>query len=944
MGIRHYALGQGMLGGVGDASTTSGDFRPVLGRSCTRLIGRRRERTDLRALVDAVREGKSRALVVSGEPGVGKTALLDWLVDETSGVRIVRATGVQAEMDLPFAALHQLLAPMLDRLDRLPAPQRDALRTFFGISPGKAPNRFFGGLAVLGLLADVAEEEPLICVIDDEQWLDRASAQVLAFVARRLERESVGLVFATRRPSRDLADLPQLAVEGLEDEDARMLLDSVGTGPLDERIRDQVISETRGNPLALLELLRGMSPAEIAGGLGIRRGATPLSKKIEESFRRRIDVLPAERRRLLLLAAVDSVGDLTLLVRAATHLGIPCETVAGVMETGLIEVRPHVRFRHPLVRSALMSSSSQQEIREAHRALAEATDPEQDPDRRAWHRALAATGPDEDVAEELGRSADRALARGGLTATAAFLERAAVLTPDPARRAQRMLTAACAKLDADAPDDALRLLEAADAGPEDAVRTAQAEHLRGRIVLEQQRMPEAALILHGAAQRMEAFDPALTREIYLEALVAAGLSAAPDGSNSFFTVLEAARNAPAASPEPRRAVDVLLDALVARATKGYEVAGPMLAEALSMISGPGGDLGRLVNGRAATVLAMEMWDAEASFTIATRQARAARGTGAMGQLRVALNVLGLGQVLAGEFASAGELISEYCILTETTGNPYFPFPEMMLAAWRGQEGRVWELAETSRRAAIGRGTDAVTPYVGCMSAVLHNGRGRHGEALSAAREVFEHDLCGLGPFVVPELAEAAARTGDRGVVDDVLGWLSDRTRTVPADWSLGIEARLRAFLAHGSDAEGFYRESIERLARTRVRVEVARAHLLYGEWLRREKRRADAREQLSTAHGMLATMGADAYADRARRELLATGATARKRTDDTRKQLTPQEVQIARLARAGLSNAEIGARLFISARTVQYHLRKVFMKLGISARGQLDAVLPDDGK
>ncbi len=927
---------------MGDArSTSSGDFRPAEGGSCTRLIGRHREREALKALVDAVRAGESQALVVSGEPGVGKTALLDWLVDETSGVRIVRATGVQAEMDLPFAALQQLLAPMLDRLDRLPVPQRDALRTFFGISPGKAPNRFFGGLAVLGLLADVAGQQPLICVIDDEQWLDRASAQVLAFVARRLERESVGLVFATRRPSRDLAGLPQLVVEGLGDEDARTLLDSVGTGPLDERIRDQVISETRGNPLALLELLRGMSPAEIAGGLGIRRGARPLSKKIEESFRRRIDVLPAETRRLLLLAGVDPVGDPALLNRAATHLGIPCETATAAMQTGLIEVRHHVRFRHPLVRSALTNSSSPQEIRESHSALAEATDPEQDPDRRAWHRALAATGPDEDVAEELERSADRALARGGLTATAAFLEQAAILTPDPARRAQRMLRAACAKLDADATDDAMRLLEVAEAGPADALRKAEVEHLRGRITLEQQRMPEAAGILLGAARRMEPFDPDLTREIHLEALVAAVLGAARDGSTSFLAVAEAACKAPAA-PEPRRAVDVVLDAWVARATKGYAAAGPLLVEALRMVSGPDGDSARLVGGRAAALLAMELWDAEAWFTNATRQARVARGTGAMGQLRVAVNILGLGRVLAGEFTSARELIAEYCILTEATGNPYFPFPEMMLVAWRGQEARARELVEASRRAALGQGADAVMPYVGCASAVLHNGLGRHGEALVAAREVFEHDPCGLGPFVVPELAEAAARTGDRGTVDEALEWLSERTRTVPTDWSLGIEARLRAFLAQGSHAEGFYQESVERLGRTRVRVELARAHLLYGEWLRREKRRADAREQLSTAHDMLTTMGAGAYADRARRELLATGATARKRTDDTRRELTPQEVQIARLARAGLSNTEIGARLFISARTMQYHLRKVFIKFGISARGQLDAVLPDD--
>jgi DNA-binding CsgD family transcriptional regulator len=505
-----------------------------------------------------------------------------------------------------------------------------------------------------------------------------------------------------------------------------------------------------------------------------------------------------------------------------------------------------------------------------------------------------------------------------------------------------MLTAACAKLDADATDDAMRLLEVAEAGPSDALRTAEAEHLRGRIALEQQRMPEAPRILLGAARRWEPFDPALTREIYLEALLAAVLGDALDSSDSFSAVVEAAGDAPAA-PEPPRALDVLLDAWVARATKGYAVAAPMFVEALRMISGPDGDAGPLVGGRAAVVLAMELWDAEASFTIATREARVARGTGAMGQLRVALSSLGLGQVLAGEFASAREVVAEYRILTEATGNPYFPFPEMMLMAWRGRETRVRELSEVSRRTAPGQGNGAVMLFAGCMNAVLHNGLGRHREALVAAREVFEHDPCGLGPFVVPELAEAAVRTGDRAAVVDVLEWLSERTRTAPTDWSLGIEARLRAFLAHGSDAEGFYQESIERLGRTRVRVELARAHLLYGEWLRREKRRADAREHLSTAHDMLTPMGADAYANRARRELLATGATARKRTDDTRKELTPQEAQITQLARAGLSNAEIGARLFISARTVQYHLRKVFMKLGISSRGQLDAVLPDDG-
>jgi hypothetical protein len=437
-----------------------GGWRPSRLRGPTgELRGRRRECGVLDQLMDAVRGGEGRALVVRGEPGVGKTALLDYLAEQASGCRVARAVGVESEMELAFAGVHQLCAPMLDRLERLPGPQREALRTAFGLSSGSAPDRFLVGLAVLSLLADVAEEHPLVCLVDDEQWLDRASAQVLGFVARRLVAESVGLVFAARVPSGELAALPELVVEGLGEADARRLLEAALTGPLDMRVRDRIVAETSGNPLALVELPRGLPPAELAGGFALP-DTMPLSGRIEASFRRRLDALPADTRVLLLVAAAEPVGDPVLVWRAAGRLGVRVEAATPAAEAGLLEVGARVRFRHPLVRSAAYRSASPRERQEVHRALAEATDPELDPDRRAWHQAHAAPGPDEDVAAELERSAGRAQARGGLAAAAAFLQRAVALTQDPARRAERALAAAQASLQAGAFDAALGLVNA----------------------------------------------------------------------------------------------------------------------------------------------------------------------------------------------------------------------------------------------------------------------------------------------------------------------------------------------------------------------------------------------------------------------------------------------------------------------------------------------------
>jgi DNA-binding CsgD family transcriptional regulator len=848
-------------------------------------------------------------------------------------------------MELAYAGLHQLLTPMLGRLERLPAPQRAALRTAFGLSSGPAPDSFLVGLATLSLLADAAEKQPLVCLVDDLQWLDHASAQVLGFVARRLAAESIGLVFAARVPGDELAGLPELVIEGLQEADARALLDAVVTGPLDPRIRDRIVAETHGNPLALLDLPWGVGPAKLAGGFALP-DAIPLEGRIEESFRRRLDALPADTRVLVLVAAAEPVGDPVLVWRAARRLGIRAEAATPGADAGLLEVGARVRFRHPLVRSAAYRAASLQERQDIHRALAQATDPTLDPDRRAWHQAQATPGPDEEIAAELERSASRAQARGGLAAAAAFLERASMLSPGPARRARRLLAAARATRAAGALDAALGLLVTLEAGPLDALSAAEVEHLRGLIALVQRGPSDAARLLLRAARRLEPLDAGLARDTYLEALWAA-IWAGDLGSPGGVAAAEAARAAPP-GPGPTRAVDVLLEALAVRLMEGYAAAAPLLTQALELslaldVTNDDAGLWRwLAGGRAGAIVALELWDAESWHALAAVQAQFARDTGALVHLQYALNFLAMAHLFAGDLTTAAQLIDEDRLIAEATGNRPVGYAAMALVAWQGQEAPAWELIEATSRAATARGLGRMVSFADYASSVLYNGLGRHDIARDAAWRAFEHDELGYGPYVVPELAEAASRTGDVELVRAILRWLSERTGAAPTEWALGIEARARALLSEGDAAERHYRESIARLGRTPVRVQLARAHLLYGEWLRRQRRRLDAREQLRTAHVMLDAMGIEAFAERARRELQATGATARKRTVVTSGELTAQEAVIARLAREGLSNPEIGSRLFISARTVQSHLGKIFAKLAISSRGQLDQVLTSD--
>ena len=909
------------------------------------LRGRRTECATLDRLLEAARGGHSGVLVLRGEAGVGKSALLEYTREAASEFRVTQAAGVESEMELPFAGLHQLCATLLDRLDRLPPPQRDALGTAFGLTSGTRPDRFLVGLASLSLLSDAVDQEPLLCLIDDAQWLDQSSAQVLAFVARRLKAESIALFFAEREPVEldSLAGLPELRLEGLSDVHARELLGSVVSGPLDERVAERIVAETHGNPLALLELPHGSSAVDLAGGFELT-AALPLPNLIEESFRERVERLPAESRRLLLVAAAEPIGDPALLWQAAERLELGPEAAAPAEAAGLLTLGVRVTFRHPLLRSAIYGAASPEERRSAHRALAAATDPKIDPDRRAWHRAQATLAPDEEVAAELERSADRARARGGLTAAAAFLERSAALTPDPSLRARRELTAAQAKHEAGAPTAALKLLAATDEGPLDELQRARLERLRAQLAFALRRGSDAPPLLLAAAKRLEPLDAGLARETFLEALAAAIFAGRLGGGRGVLEVAEAARAAPPA-PQPARTIDLLLDGLGSRFTDGYAAGVLPLRQALDAVSRDEGHSEDDIHWLwLACRIAPDLWEDETWHELATRQLQLARDAGALSVLPLAATYRAGVHVHAGEFAAAAALIEEADAITEATGNAPLGYTSLVLAAWRGREAEALELIEASREDAAGRGEGRAITLAEYATAVLYNGLGRYGEALAAAQRASEHDDLGLFGWTLIELVEAAARDREPQLAADALELLSERTGLTGTDWALGIEARSRALLDEGQGAEDLYLEATERLGRCRIKVHLARAHLLYGEWLRRQNRRIDARESLRSAHELFSTMGAEAFAERAARELLATGETARKRTADTRGQLTAQETQIAELAREGHSNPEIGAQLFISPRTVEYHLHKVFTKLEISSRNELQRVLPSEAR
>jgi DNA-binding CsgD family transcriptional regulator/tetratricopeptide (TPR) repeat protein len=911
---------------------------PGIGRP-EALRGRSRECALLDDVISTVCRGESRSLILRGEAGIGKTALLEHLINSAATMTVAHAAGVESEMELAFAGLHQLCKPLLKHLERIPPPQHQALETVFGMGAGPPPDRFLVGLAFLSLLSEAAEERSLLCVVDDTQWLDQASALTLAFVARRPQAEPVGMVLASREQEDQFEHVSVLRVSGLSDSDARALLRSAVPFKLDERVRDRIIAETGGNPLALLELPEGLTAAELAGGFGVLRPES-LTVRIEESFARRLDGLHEDARRLLLIAAADPVGDPVLLWSAADRLSVGRAGADELATHGLLDISERVTFRHPLVRSAIYRSACGSERRAAHRALAEVTAPATDPDRRAWHLGAAAAGPDEDVALELETSAVRARERGGLAAAAAFLRRALALTADPGRRADRALAAAEASLDAGLFDVAKGLVATAETGPLDQLQRARVELLLGRVALFSAPGGVAPQLLMGAARRFECVDLTLARDIYLDAWGGALYAGRLGGANPLLEVSRAAKAA-ARDESAQHPADLLLSGLATLITDGPAAAAVLLEQLTRTFAEEGVPRESLKWGWMTVIPTYVLWDEASALAICGQQIEILREVGALARLPFDLKTFNLVAARCGDFAGAEEAAAQAEVVAEATGSDSANSGAITLSVFRGREAEARSLIELGLKEALRlkQGIELQRTY--WMLAMLCNSLGRYGEAVAAAQQASTDnpEELFISAWAACELLEAASRSDQPEVARTAFERILVTTAVASTDSARGIEARSRALISEGAAADRMYREAIKRLRCSPLRPELARAHLLYGEWLRRESRRVDAREQLRAAYEQLSTIGMEAFAERARIELFATGEKVRKRTYDTRDQLTPQELQIAQMASKGLSNREIGTRLFLSPRTVEYHLSKVYPKLDIKSRAELAAWL-----
>ena len=907
------------------------------------FLGRTSECRRLDEMLAQARDGRSAVLVIRGEPGIGKTSLLRYAARQASGLRVVEVEGVQAEQELPLSGIQRFAAPLLEALGEIPEPQQNALRVASGISPGDTPDRFLVAVAVLNLLAAIAAKRPVLCLVDDAQWLDAQSLGALGFVARRLGADAVEMVFALRAPTTTpaLDGLPGLSLDGLEELDARALLSRVMPGRLDDRVRDRIIGETRGNPLALQELSRGMSRSERAGGFPpLRTGG--LTGRVEERYLRRVARLPEPTRRLILLAAAEPLGDAALLWRAADRLSLEPGALAPATEAGLVEIDDRVRFHHPLVRSAVYRAASASERRCVHEALAQACDPGLAVDSRTWHRGLAAAGPDESVAADLERCAGRARDRGGLAAAAAFLERATALTPGPALQAGRALAAAEASFQAGEFEAAQRLLATAQSGALDGFQQARAALLRGHAAAVSRYGNDAAALLLEAARRLEPFDVSLARRAYLTAWSGAVTAHHLGGASVLLEVSQAIRVLPPLPPDPHP-LDLMIDAFALLVTDGHAAAMPLLRRASDGVMQLAVEdvvrWGWHVGG-----VRTAMWHDEA-ITVYERQVRLVREAGALAELPIHLQALALERAWRGDLPGAGRLAAEAESISTSTGNEVPPFARLRILALQGREAEAVSLIDLVVRDGTKWGQGIAVMTARWADAVLNNGLGRYERAATAAGEVVRHGILPwLSMWARCELIEAAVRTGDTGVARDALAGLVATTRPAGSCLALGIEARSRALL-EGDDAEPSYRDALDQLARSGNRTELARGQLLFGEWLRGQNRLREARERLWVAEKMFTEIGMEAFAERTRKELVAAGAKPHVHRTEPRADLTPQEEQIARLAGDGLTNAQIGAEFFLSPRTIEWHLNRVFGKLGIGSRDALDAALrPDERK
>lgn len=901
------------------------------------FLGRASESRRLDEMLARARDGRSSVLVLRGEPGIGKTSLLRYAARQASGLRVVDIAGVQAEMELPLSGIQRLTAPLLGRVDELPPPQRNALRVASGLSPGDAPDRFLVAVAMLTLLTTISTQRPVLCLIDDAQWLDAPSLGALGFVARRLGEDAVVMLFALREPATTAAldDLPRLSLDGLEQADARALLSRAVPGRLDDRVRDRIIGETRGNPLALLELSQGMSRSERAGGFP-PSGAGPLADQVQKRYLTRVSRLPALSRQLLLLAAAEPFGDAAVLWRAADRLALDPDALESATRAGLLEIDDHVRFAHPLVRSAVYRAASPAERRQVHEALAGASDPRLAADSRAWHRGLATAEPDESVAADLAGCAARAQDRGGLAAAAAFLERATTLTPDPARQAGRALAAAEASFQAGEFEATQRLLATAQSGALDGFQQAKAVLLRGHAAAVSRYADKGATLLLEAAHRLEPFDLALARRAYLTAWSAAVTAHHLGGAELLLEISEAIRALPPLPPKPDP-LDLVVDAFARLIVDGHAVAMPVLRRAADEVARlPVEDVVRW--GWQLGGVRTAMWHDDA-LEVYERQARLVREAGALAELPIHLQALALERAWRGDLPGAARLAAEAENIARSTGNEVPPFARLRILALQGRESEAVSLLDAVVRDGTKHGQGIAVMTARWSAAVLNNGLGRHEPAAEAAAEVVRDGILPwLSMWARCELVEAAAGLGDRDRARDALDGLVATTRPAGTCLARGVEARCRA-LVEGDSAEPSFQVAVTQLGRSGNRTELARAQLLFGEWLREQGRNREARERLREAEETFTGIGMEAFAERARRELTAAGARPRPRRAEPRADLTPQEEQIAQLARKGLTNAQIGTEFFLSPRTVEWHLNRVYGKLGIVSRDALDAAL-----
>lgn len=916
------------------------EVRPL----AAQLLGRDRELARLSTLLDRARRGDSGALVVHGPAGVGKTALLDRLVELAGpGVRVERMVAWESEVELPYAGLQLMCGHLMAATGGLPAPQREALESVLGLRDAGAPNPLVVGLAVLGLLARAAERDgAMLCVVDDAQWLDEVSARAIASVARRIRSEGVAIVFAMREVDEPFLDLPRLEVTGLGDDDARELLRKRVPGAVDERVRDQLIVEARGNPLALRELPGTLSPSALAGGFGLA-SSMPLESRIEQSLLAGLEALSPDTRTLLLLAAADPTGDTGLLWQASAALGLGPGSLEAAQRADALVLGWRVSFRHPLIRSAVYRTADPQDRRAVHAALAGATDPERDPDRRAWHRALAADEPDEGLATDLERSAERARARGGVAASAAFLERSATLSPNPQARAGRLISAASAKLEAGAPDTALLLLERLGDLPLTPMQEALVGRIRARVGYALRRDRSAPRQLLRAAQALEQHDQALARDTYMEALSAA-VYAGRLGEPGAVAEVASAILAATEADDSDRPQDLILRGQALLSAEGQAAALSTVRRAVQAFLDQPADPSALhwmwFGGRAA----QDIWDAEGMRTLAERQVRLAEAGGFLTVLPMALSLLMVVRTFDGDLDAAEAICDDIDTILSVTGHPLPPQARTFVAAYRGQVDEVERRTAQLRADGYARGEGYSLTVANLAEALVYNGAGRHAEALAAAREEmpYSHEL-GHAMRTLLEVVEAATRVGDLAAAEEAVERLTQVT--LPAgdsDWSLAFIALASAQLRDDEHGEELYREAIERFDRLRVPMLKGRSQLLYGEMLRRSNRLADARQQLQAAYDVLSACGMAGFADRALRELGSAGATPRARgRAASGHQLTDQELKVARLAREGLTNRDIGARLFISAHTAEWHMRKVLVKLGIKSRTELRTALRD---